>query len=141
LGYSNGQTARAILFYGCGAFVGVLVGGHLTDRFGAEFTTGASLGGLCVCFLLLHWSFELDSQIGLTLALTAAVAQLFFPAQQTSLTRDFPGQHATVLACNNSALFLGISLGSLVGEETVGNFALNLTIAAGIALVGLLATW
>ena len=131
-----GQTARAILFFGCGAFAGVLVGGRLTDRFGAEFTTGASLAGLCVCFLLLNWSFELDVQVELTLALTSAVAQLFFPAQQTALTRDFPCQRATVLACNNSALFLGIFLGSLVGGEMVGNFPLNLTIGAGIALVG-----
>jgi len=136
LGFSNGQTARAILFYGCGAFAGVLVGCRLTDRFGAEFTTGASLAGLCVCFLLLHWSFEIDAHVELTLALTSAVAQLFFPAQQTALTRDFPSQRATVLACNNSALFLGISLGSLVGRQTVGNFSLNLTIAAGTALVG-----
>jgi predicted MFS family arabinose efflux permease len=134
-GFSNSQTARAILFYGCGALAGVLVGGRLADRFGVEFTTGASLAGLCFCFLLLHWSLELDAQVELTLALTSAVAQLFFPAQQTALTRDFPSQRATVLACNNSALFLGILLGSLVGGETVGNFSLNSTIAAGAALV------
>jgi predicted MFS family arabinose efflux permease len=136
LGFSNGQTARAILFYGCGAVVGILAGGRLTDRFGTKFTTGASLVGLCACFLLLRLTLETGAPVELTLALTSAVAQLFFPAQQAGLTRDFPRQRATVLACNNSALFLGISLGSLVGREAVGNFYLNLTIAAGTALIG-----
>jgi DHA1 family purine base/nucleoside efflux pump-like MFS transporter len=136
LGFSNAQTARAIFLYGCGAIVGVLAGGRLTDRCGAKFTTGASLVSLCVCFLLLRLAVETGAQIELTLALTSAVAQLFFPAQQAGLTRDFPSRCATVLACNNSALFLGISLGSLVGREAVGNLHLNLTISAGTALVG-----
>ena len=136
LGFSSGQTARAILLYGCGAFVGVLAGGRLTDRFGTKFTTGASLAGLCACFLLVRLTLETGTHVELTLALTSAIAQLFFPAQQASLVRDFPGQRGTVLACNNSALFLGISFGSLVGRVGVGNFYLNLTISAGIALFG-----
>src|SRR5271155_3242323 len=32
VGFSTGQTAAAILFYGCGAIVGVLVGGRVADR-------------------------------------------------------------------------------------------------------------
>ena len=47
-GFSTGQTAAAILFYGCGAIAGVLVGGRVADRLGAKFTASASFAGLCV---------------------------------------------------------------------------------------------
>jgi predicted MFS family arabinose efflux permease len=72
------------------------------------------------------------------LGVSSAVAQLFFPAQQSGLANDFPRHRAAVLAWNNSALFLGISLGSLIGGEAValGSFGADLTISAGIALVG-----
>jgi DHA1 family purine base/nucleoside efflux pump-like MFS transporter len=136
LGFSNSEIASAISLYGCGAIVGVLAGGRLTDRFGSKFTTGASLAGLCACFLLLRLTLETGAHVELVLALTSAIAQLFFPAQQAGLVRDFPSQRSTVLACNNSALFLGISLGSLVGRVADGNLYLSLTISAGIALIG-----
>jgi predicted MFS family arabinose efflux permease len=47
------------------------------------------------------------------------------------------------LAWNNSSLFLGIALGSLVGGQFVarGSFALALLIAAAIALIGSLVNW
>jgi len=53
-GFSIAQTAQAIMFYGCGAIAGVLIGGHVADRLGVKFTTSASLAGLCACFLLLR---------------------------------------------------------------------------------------
>lgn len=138
VGFSTGQTAQAILFYGCGAIAGVFIGGRAADRLGTKFTTGASLAGLCACFLLLRLALDTGKLVELALALSSAVAQLFFPAQQAGLANDFPSQGGAALAWNNSALFLGISLGSLVGGEVVaiGSFDANLTIAAGIALAG-----
>jgi predicted MFS family arabinose efflux permease len=50
--FSTGQTAAAILFYGCGAIVGVLVGGRVADRLGVRFSATASFAGLCACLLL-----------------------------------------------------------------------------------------
>jgi predicted MFS family arabinose efflux permease len=140
VGFSTGQTAQAILFYGCGAIAGILVGGRVADRLGAKFTTSASLGGLCACFLLLRPALDAGMFVAPALCVSSAVAQLFFPAQQAGLANDFPGQRGTVLAWNNSALFFGISLGSLVGGEAValGNFEANLNISAIIALFGFL---
>ena len=137
-GFSTGQTATAILFYGCGAVAGVLVGGRVADRFGVKLTTSASFAGFCVCLLLVRLALDAGRFIEPALGLSSAVAQLFFPAQQAGLANDFPRQRAAVLAWNNSALFLGISLGSLFGGEAValGNFDANLTIAAVIALSG-----
>src|SRR6516162_5833635 len=60
-------------------------------------------------------------------------SRLSKPALQTTFRTA-----ATVLAWNNSALFLGISLGSLVGGQAIsqGGFAANLRIAAAIAIAG-----
>jgi MFS transporter, DHA1 family, putative efflux transporter len=138
VGFSSGQTAAAIAFYGCGAIIGVLVGGPVADRLGVKWTASASLAGLCACLLLLRLAFDAGRLVEPALGVSSAVAQLFFPAQQAGLANDFPHQRAAVLAWNNSALFLGISLGSLLGAEAVaaGSFDANLTISAGIALAG-----
>lgn len=137
-GYSTGQTAGAIVWYGCGAVAGVLLGGRAADRLGAKFTAGMSFAGFCVCLLLLRLALDAGILVGPALGLSSAVAQLFFPAQQAGLASDFPRQCGAVLAWNNSALFLGISLGSLVGGQVValGGLDANLTMSAGIALIG-----
>ena len=136
--FSPGQVARAILCYGGGAIVGALIGGCLADRMGTKFTAGASLAGLCGCFLLVRLSLSAGVFVEFTLGLSSAVAQLFFPAQQAGLAKDFPARSGTVLAWNNSALFLGIALGSLIGGKAIaiGGFDATLSICAGIALAG-----
>ena len=138
VGFSTARTAAAILFYGCGAIVGVLVGGRVADRLGVKFTAGTSFAGLCACLLLLRLALDAGRLVEPALGVSSAVAQLFFPAQQAGLANDFPRQRAVVLAWNNSALFLGISLGSLIGGEAIalGSFGTNLIISAGIALAG-----
>ena len=138
VGFSTGQVARAVFCYGCGAIAGTVLGGRLADRLGAKFTAGASLAGLCICFLLLLLALRAHMLLELVLGLSSAVAQLFFPAQQVGLANDFPTRRGTVLAWNNSALFLGISLGSLIGGEAIaiGSFETAVTICAGIVLGG-----
>ena len=140
IGFSTGQTARAILCYGCGALAGVLLGGRIADRFGVKFTAGASFAGLCACLMLLRLALDTGTLVELAVGVSSLVAQLFFPAQQAGLANDFPRQRATALAWNNSALFFGISLGSFLGGKAVGlgSFDMALTISAGLALTGLL---
>ena len=141
-GFSTEHAARAILFYGCGAIAGILIGGRLADRLGAKLMAAASFLGLSACFLGLALAVHAGVMVEITLGLTSAVAQLFFPAQQAGLANDFPNRRATMLAWNNSALFLGISLGSLVGGQAVAlaGFEANLVISAAIALSGCLIT-
>jgi predicted MFS family arabinose efflux permease len=138
VGFSTGQTATAILCYGCGAIAGALIGGRVTDWLGAKFTASFSLAGLCGCLLLLRLAMHTDALVAPALGLSSAVGQLFFPAQQAGLANDFPGRRCTALAWNNSALFFGISLGSLIGGRVVaiGNFEANLMVSAGIVLAG-----
>jgi predicted MFS family arabinose efflux permease len=141
-GFTTGETARAILFYGCGAIAGVLLGGRLADRLGARLTAAMSFVGLSACFLILALAVHAAIMVEFALVLTSAVAQLFFPAQQAGLANDFPSRRATMLAWNNSALFFGITLGSLVGGQAVAfaGFEASLVICAGIALLGCMIT-
>jgi predicted MFS family arabinose efflux permease len=137
-GFSAAQIAEVIAFYGCGAIGGVLIGGRAADLLGAQLAGRLSLVGLCASFLLLRFALDEGIMIDLAFGLVSAVAQTFFPAQQSGLANDFPGRRATVLAWNNSALFLGISLGSLIGGQAtaIGGFTANLTISTLIALGG-----
>src|SRR5205807_648251 len=71
-GFSTGQTARAILFYGCGAIAGVLLGGRLADRLGAKSTAAMSFVGLSACFLTLALAVHAATMVEVALALTSA---------------------------------------------------------------------
>jgi MFS transporter, DHA1 family, putative efflux transporter len=137
-GYSTEQIAAAILFYGCGAIAGTLIGGRVADRLGARMTISIGLSGLSSCLLLLLVALRLEVIVDCAFGLASLSAQLFFPAQQLRLTNQFPNSRAAILAWNNSALFLGISLGSLIGGQAVafGGFETDLIIAAAIAVVG-----
>jgi predicted MFS family arabinose efflux permease len=137
-GDSAEQIAEVILFYGCGALAGTLIGGRIADRLGARLTISIGLSGLGSCLLLLLVALHLGVIVECAFGLASLSAQLFFPAQQLRLANQFPNSRAAVLAWNNSALFLGISLGSLIGGQAValGGFETDLIIAAAIAIVG-----
>jgi predicted MFS family arabinose efflux permease len=137
-GYSVEETARAIAMYGIGAIIGVLIGGRLADRLGVKFMAASSLLALALCFLALGAAVHASLLVGSTLALTSAVAQLFFPAQQGGIASDFPDRRATMMAWNNSALFFGISLGSLLGGQAaaLAGFAGTLVVSTVAALLG-----
>ena len=137
-GFSTGAVAAIILFYGCGAISGILIGGRMSDRLGAKLTSDIGLAGLCACLLVIGFALDSGTLVDFAFGVTSAVAQLFFPAQQAGLANDFPARRANVLAWNNSALFLGIWLGSLVGGQAMshGGFAADLRISAAIAIAG-----
>ncbi len=137
-GFSTRAVAAIILFYGCGAISGILIGGRMSDRLGVKLTSDIGLAGLCACLLVIGFALDSGTLVNFAFGVTSAVAQLFFPAQQAGLANDFPARRANVLAWNNSALFLGISLGSLVGGQAMshGGFAADLRISAAIAIAG-----
>jgi MFS transporter, DHA1 family, putative efflux transporter len=137
-GYSVEEIARVILIYGLGAIAGVLIGGRLADRLGARLMAAAGLLGLSACFIGLYLAVHAGMLVGLALGLTSAVAQLFFPAQQAGIAHDFPTRRASMMAWNNSALFFGIGLGSMLGGQAVAiaGFEADLIFASAVALIG-----
>jgi MFS transporter, DHA1 family, putative efflux transporter len=137
-GFTPGQIAWVVVVYGAGAIGGLLLGGRFADRFGTKLTGGFSLAGLFICLLSLRLAIHAGTLAYATFGLTSAVAQVFFPAQQAGLVNDFPACRTTVLAWNNSMLFLGILLGSLIGGQALshGGFETDLTVSAVAALIG-----
>jgi predicted MFS family arabinose efflux permease len=138
LGYSAAEIAEVIMLYGAGAIGGALVGGRMADHYGARLTIAIALATLSFGFLLLLLAIDAEISTGYLLGILSFVAQLFFPAQQLTLASKFPAHRAALLAWNNSALFLGISLGSSVGGAAISldGFRANLMISAAIALAG-----
>lgn len=139
-GLSPAEVARAIGFYGAGALAGTLLGGQLADRFGIKATKITSLTGLTVCLAALAVGVGTGWGAVLVLLILSVFAQLYFPAQQAGLARAFPERRALILALNNSALFLGISSGSLIGGTaiTLAGFGLNAAVGAIIVCAGLI---
>lgn len=139
-GLSPSRVARAIGCYGAGALAGTLLGGHLADRFGTRATMLTSLGGLAACLSALGAGAGTGWTVDGMLLMTSVFAQLFFPAQQARLARQFPRRRAFILALNNSALFLGISAGSLIGGEAMARAGIGADAAIGavIACVALI---
>ena len=140
-GFSPAQTARTISLYGLAALAGTLLGGQVADRAGAQPTMRASLIGLGLCLVALTTMLHREWSLDLAVTLTSVTAQLFFPAQQAALTAAFPSRRATALAWNNSALFLGISLGGLLGGQAMTYAGFGATTALGAAVACLAAAW
>ena len=140
-GASAGQIAKAIGFYGAGALAGTLLGGQLADRFGTRRTMTVSAAGLAAGLAALGAGAGSGVSVDILLLVLSVFAQFYFPAQQSGLARDFPERRALMMALNNSALFLGISLGSLIGGEAMAlsGFNANARVCAGIAVLALIA--
>ena len=137
-GYGPGDIAKTVFVYGAAAFAGALLGGRLADRLGPSIAIQMSLLGLGICFVMLRLAVQDGILIGAAFAATSLVAQIFFPAQQSLLMGTFPGRTATALSWNNSALFLGMALGSLVGGQAMalGGFPAILPVSAALAIAG-----
>jgi predicted MFS family arabinose efflux permease len=138
LGYTPGAIAEIVFIYGAAAFGGALLGGRIADRLGPVIAIRISLIGMSLCFMLLQLAVQHGVLMEVAFGMTSLLAQMFFPAQQTMLLNAFPTRNSTALSWNNSALFLGIALGSLIGGQAMafGGFTAILPIAAAITLAG-----
>ena len=139
-GLSSAEVARAVSFYGIGALAGTLLGGQAADRFGSHRTMLTSLAGLAIGLVVLGVGVGTGWAADILLMVMSIFAQFFFPAQQSRLARQFPQRRALLLALNNSALFLGISLGSLTGGEAMARsgFGVDAAVSATIACIALI---
>ena len=138
LGYGPDAIAAIVGIYGAAAFAGALLGGRIADRLGPAVAIRMSLTGLCVCLTILWFAIQHGVLVEVAFGMTSLLAQVFFPAQQSLLLNEFPTRNSTVLAWNNSALFLGMALGSLIGGQAmaIGGFTAILPISATITIAG-----
>jgi predicted MFS family arabinose efflux permease len=101
-----------LLLFGLGAVAGNFMGGVLSDRFGTRRPTIICLA-LLICALagIEFTSFSLIAAGVNMIAWAMLMAALFTLQQQRAILVD-PAQSNLLLALNNSALYLGASIGS-----------------------------
>ncbi len=121
LNFGAGAITATVSLWGVAAAAGVLSGGALNDRFGADGVVRASLAVLGLSFLMLAIATAMPSSTAFILVLIAVAlwgftVWSFFPAQMARLvTTSGASQAAVALALNTSTMYLGFSLGSGLG--------------------------
>ena len=116
------MVSLALPIFGVGGIGGNWVAGRIGDRFAPDSVLWASLAGLMVVFLALAAVSARYEIALLLLAAWAAFAMLFQAPQQKRLIELAPELRGHLLAMNASALYLGMSVGSLVASHTHGRW-------------------
>lgn len=141
-GFDTALVAAGLAVYGIGAIAGNLLGGPLADRRGPRPVTTASLAALAAAEAALGLALGARPAVFAALALLAFAAYPYFSAHQNRLIHAFPAQSGTILAWNNTAMYLGILVGSLAGGPIIAaaSFRVLIESAAAVALLGAAAT-
>lgn len=121
-GFSSSEIALAVTFYGIGAVLGSLISGKFTDRFGAGKISRATLIILTVLFVCLGIFFSSGYWIYFFLFLWALVGYAGFTSYQARLAVEYPKERGIVMAWNNTALYIGITIGSMIGGYVISNW-------------------
>ncbi|MFC4559762.1 MFS transporter [Virgibacillus kekensis] len=125
-GFSSSEIALAVTFYGVGAVIGSLTSGQLTDKFGERKISKATLIFLSVTLIGLGIFFTSGDWIYFLLFIWALVGYAGFTSYQARLALEYPNERGTVMAWNNTALYMGITIGSLIGSYVISNWGYSL---------------
>lgn len=124
--FSSLEIAAAITFYGVGAVIGSLTGGQLTDRFGEKKISRLTLIFLALILVCLGIFFTSSIWIYFYLFLWALIGYAGFTAYTARLAGEYPNERGTVMAWNMTALYVGITLGSMLGGYVISNWGYTL---------------
>jgi predicted MFS family arabinose efflux permease len=130
------KIAWAVSAYGIGAVVGSLSSGWLTDKFGSTCVSHVSLLFLVAVLIGLGLLFT-QPWVYILLCLWAFVGYAGFTSYQARLADEFPSMRGIVMAWNNTALYVGITFGSIMGGSVMGGwgYAALPYICSGVALM------
>ncbi|SHN59959.1 MFS transporter [Desulfitobacterium chlororespirans] len=138
--FSPSELAASITAYGIGAVVGSLSSGRVTDKIGAKKVSIFSTAMLIGILALLGFFFTSGTLVYFLLFLWALIGYASFTSYQARLAEEFPETRGMALALNNTALYIGITLGSMMGGFIItkwGFFTLPF-ICSGAALISCL---
>jgi len=135
--FSSSELAASITAYGIGAVIGSLSSGRVTDKIGARMVSIFSTALLIGILALLGFFFSSGTLVYFLLFLWALIGYTSFTSYQARLAEEFPETRGMALALNNTALYIGITLGSMIGGFIItkwGFFTLPF-ICSGVALI------
>ncbi|MDA8222987.1 MAG: MFS transporter [Desulfitobacterium hafniense] len=138
--FSSGELASSITAFGIGAVLGSLGSGRVTDKIGTRIVSIFSTAILISILALLGLFFSSGTLVYFLLFLWALTGYASFTSYQARLAEEFPETRGMALALNNTALYIGITLGSMTGSLVIakcGFFTLPF-ICSGIALISCL---
>lgn len=135
-GFSSAEIALAVTFYGIGAVLGSLSSGQLTDKFGERKISINTLIVLTLILLCLGVFFSSGDWLYFFMFIWALVGYAGFTSYQARLAVEYPLERGIVMAWNNTALYIGITLGSMLGGYVISNWGYStLPYACSIAAV------
>lgn len=139
-GFSPSEIALAVTFYGVGAVLGSLTSGQLTDKFGEGNISKAMLIALTLVHICLGILFSSGDWLYFFLFVWALVGYAGFTSYQARLAAEYPKERGIVMAWNNTALYIGITCGSIIGGYVISNWGYDLLpyVCSGAALVSFL---
>ena len=132
------DVGYALMLFGAGSFIGVILGGHATDRYGhmkaAEISISISVIALISSYFLLS---ESSFWFVLSYFVFSMAMQGFMPSQLRRIVYFSPkNSHQTALSINNSMLYMGIALGTVLGGSLLGYFSISvLPLVSGICII------
>lgn len=120
--FSSSEIALAVTFYGIGAVIGSLASGQLTDKFGERSISKAALFLLALILVGLGALFSSGDWVYFFLLMWALVGYAGFTSYQARLTAEYPQERGIVMAWNNTALYIGITAGSMIGGYVISHW-------------------
>ncbi len=134
MGASQAWTVAILFAFGLGGLAGNVLAGVMADRLGADRTISTSFIGLALVFALLLGA-PAQPWLALALAIVWAVTGTLFQApQQKRLIAIAPEARGLLLACNASALYVGMAVGSFLAGATYRSLGIALLPAVSLAL-------
>jgi MFS transporter, DHA1 family, purine base/nucleoside efflux pump len=134
--FSSSDIALAVTFYGIGAVLGSLISGQFTDMFGEGKISKASLIFLTLILVCLGIFFSSGNWIYFFLFIWALVGYAGFTSYQARLAIEYPKERGIVMSWNNTALYIGITIGSIIGGYVISNWGyLYLPYVSSIAAI------
>jgi MFS transporter, DHA1 family, inner membrane transport protein len=126
-----------LLLFGVGAVVGNFVGGALSDRYGTGWPTIICLVMLICALAAIEPASSSIIGSGVTVIWWAICMAALFTLQQQRAIAANPKYSNLALALNNSALYLGASLGAAAGGVVISKASLSLLAPASAAAAAL----
>jgi MFS transporter, DHA1 family, inner membrane transport protein len=130
-----------LLLFGLGCMGGNIIGGALSDRYGLRWPTIIGLVMLTCALVTIGPASSSQLEAGVTMTWWGICMAALFTLQQQRVIAVYPKQPNWALALNNSALYLGASIGAAAGGVVVSTASLAVLAptSAAVAALSLLA--